>query len=254
MRPGYGAGSYWRSIQLFADEAGAWGELIDDFHHFTVCLQHNGKRILSVGGEGIRVPWTTCPSAKAPLDDLVGAPLGASLPEAWKRSDPRQQCTHWFDLACLAWVQATRFCSTGQRQRVYRIQLPDLQDGSSRPVLWRDGQRIMEWSIAGLRIVDASPGQFSQLSLRGEAWTSVLQGARGPLDEDVAEAALTLRRGVFIGLGRQYDFDRIQTASQFAPVVGGACHTFNQDRLESVQKFPNTVRDFTARPDDLLPR
>ncbi|MCH2187318.1 hypothetical protein MK280_15775, partial [Myxococcota bacterium] len=113
-RADYGSGAYWRSIRLFADPARAWGELADDFHHFSISLHHDGGRILSVEGDGIRLPWTTCWSARAPLEDLVGAPLGVSLRETWSHSDPRRQCTHWFDLACLAWMQATRFCATGQ--------------------------------------------------------------------------------------------------------------------------------------------
>ena len=253
-RADYGSGSYWRSIQLFADEARAWGELEDDFHHFSICLHHDGRQILSVEGDGIRVPWTACPSAKAPLDDLVGATLGLSLRETWSRSDPRRQCTHWFDLACLAWMQASRFFAKGHGQRTYRLQLPDLQGRSSRPALWRDGERVMEWSIVGMKIAHSSPNQFSELSLRGPAWTSVLEGSRGPIDDDLAEAAWVLRRGVFIGMGRQYDFDKIQVASEFAPVVGGACHTFNQTNLDSIQKLPKTVRDFSGRTDQLLNR
>lgn len=134
------------------------------------------------------------------------------------------------------------------------MQLPDLQERSSRPTLWRDGERVIEWSIVGMKILHSSPDRFSELSLRGPAWTSVMQGSRGPIDEDLAEAAWVLRRGVFIGMGRQYDFDQIQVASEFAPVVGGACHTFNQPNLDSIQKLPKTVRDFTDRPDQLLNR
>jgi len=132
---------------------------------------------------------------------------------------------------------------------MYRLQLPDLQDRSSRPTLWRDGERVMDWSIVGLKIIRSSPEQFSELSLRGSAWTSVLEGARGPIDDDLAEAAWVLRRGVFIGMGRHFDFDQIRVASEFAPVVGGACHTFNQPHLDSIQKLPKTVRDLTGRPD-----
>ena len=241
-------------IQLFADEGGAWGELIDDFHHFSIRLHHDDGHILSVEGDGIRVPWSTCPSAKAPLDDLIGAPLGLSLRETWRRSDPRRQCTHWFDLACLAWMQASRFCATGNARRTYRVQLPDLQARSSRPILWRDGERVLDWSIVGMKIVRSSPKQFSELSLRGSAWTSVLEGSRGPIEDDLAEAAWVLRRGVFIGMGRQYDFDRIRVASEFAPVVGGACHTFNQTNLDLIEKLPNTVRDLPGRPDQLQNR
>ena len=58
-------GAYHRRIRLVADEWTVRGDLEDDFHHFTVHLGHDGDHVVTVVGDAVRYPWTTCPAARA---------------------------------------------------------------------------------------------------------------------------------------------------------------------------------------------
>ena len=64
-------------------------------------------------------------------------------------------------------------------------------------------------------------------------------------DLEGIEAAQVLRRALFIGLGRQYDFERIPVAEGFASLAGGACHTFQPGRMETGFRVRGSVRNWT---------
>lgn len=251
FREDYGQGSYRRCILLEADAGRVTAELADDFHHFGVRLDSEGGRVSHVEGEDVRVPWTTCPGALAPLQALRGAALSTSFIEVSRYSDPKAQCTHLYDLACLAICHAARQARGGAATRRYDIVLPDRRSSATRPVLSRDGEVLLEWSILGQQIDEARPAAFAGLSLGG---TGFHRFVRRELDEDLAEATLVLRRAIFIGLGRRYDFDQMPTARAFEPIVGSACHTFDPSRIDQAERIVGSVRDFHDRPEDILQR
>ena len=254
-REGYGSGSYRRRIVVDAQPGRARGELADDFHHFAVTIEHDGRSVTAIDGEGIRVPWTTCRGAAEPLERVVGAPIRRSLAQVARYTDPRAQCTHWYDVACLAVAHAARRQAGGAATRRYDLVLPDRREGVTEPTLDRDGERLIEWRLAGLRITRARPQVFAGVTMSGPSWSDFMKAASGGGgDDDFAEAAAVMRRGVFIGLGRQYDFESITHAASFAPVVGAACHTFSDAHRDEARKLPGTVRDFHAAPERILDR
>ena len=251
MRPDYGRGSYRRCIVLETVGDGVRGELADDFHHFAVTVEHDGRAVTAARGEGIRVPWTTCPGAIPALRALVGAPLSDSFLETLRYADPRAQCTHLYDLACLAVCHARRAQEGGAGRRRYDVTLPDRRSGGSRPTLLRDGELVLDWQILGSEIAEATPEVFAGLSLGG---TPFHRFVMRELDADLAEAALVMRRAIFIGLGRRYAFDGMSEARMFAPVVGAACHTFDEARVGEAKRVLGTVRDFHDQPERILER
>jgi len=253
LRSDYGHGSYRRCIVLEAGPGRARGELADDFHHFAATLDHDGAAVTAVRGEAIRVPWTTCPGAVDPLRHLVGAPLRADASAVARHADPRLQCTHLYDAACLAVACAARQAATGDAsaRRRYDFTLPDRRDGRTRPTLLRDGRPLLAWTVAGLAVEDAEPAVFGGRALMGAGWHALVDSLEDP---DLAEAAFVMRRAVFIGLGRQYDFERIPRASAFAPVVGAACHTFGAGRVDEALRVAGSVRDFHDAPERILDR
>jgi len=217
------------------------GELEDDFHHFRAYIAHDGRTVTHVRGEGLRIPWTTCAGASEPLESLVGAPLAPSASEVARHADVRLQCTHLYDAATLAVAAAAR----GIERRVYDASIPDRVDGRARVTLARDGEGVLEWEVDGLDVVQPAP--YAGISLMA----GFVRWCADTLDVETAEAAIVLRRAVFIGLGRNYDFDRIPRASGFAGVAG-ACHTFNDARVNDAARVRGTVRDLAdADPDDL---
>lgn len=237
--PDYGTGVYRRRIRLERRSGRVVGELQDDFHHFAVDLQHDGAVVTGARGGGLRTPWTTCGGAIPPLERLQGLALTSSLRKAPRHTDPRQQCTHLFDLASLAVAHAAR---AGEAARVYDVSIPDRVEGRTSATLDRDGERLLEWALEGSTV--AGPDPFAGRALSGAGfgeWAETL----GP---DPGEAVQVLRRAVFISMGRRWDFDRMRNASQFAELVGGACHTFSREQIGQADRMPGTRRDFGREP------
>ena len=254
IRPDYGSGVYRRRILLEASGNDVHGELADDFHHFAIRLRHDGESVVEVQGEGIRVPWTSCPGAISAADEVVGLELSRSLLDVARSVDLRAQCTHVFDLASLAIAHAARVRDGGESRRQYDASLADAStnypDGAPAE-LQRDGTRIIAWQIDRMTIRDADDALYEGRRLSSQSFYRFVEGELTP---EMAEAALVLRRAVFIGLGRRYDFDRIQRAATFAKVVGFACHTFDPLRVDEAERVIGTIRDFSSGPDGILER
>jgi hypothetical protein len=250
MRADYGRGAWRRRIRLVADGDRVRGELADDFHHFAVELRHDGQRVVGVRGEDVRVPWTTCPGSVAAVQQVVGLPLSSTLHESARAVDLRSQCTHLFDLASLAIAHARRQVEGGAVQRIYDAMVPDRREGAVDATLARDGSPLMRWRVEGVAIIAAEPPAFSGRKLAGAAFHLFTQRE---LSADDAEAASVFRRALFIGLGRQYDFERIERAETFAAVVGSACHTFSAERVGEARRVHGSVRDFDG-PEHILDR
>jgi hypothetical protein len=215
----------------------------DDFHCFGVTLRHDGQRVIEVAGDGIRYPWTTCPSAVDPLRALAGAPLSTRLSSLGEHAAARQNCTHLFDLSGLAVAHAAR---GDEGTRTYDVTIPDRDGSRTEPELWRDGEFLFRWSIAGRHIVGPPP--FDNVELRGGfiAW------AEETLDADTAEAASILRRACDISFGRAIDLDVFETAEMLGDPVRGTCHSFQPGMIEQAVRVKGQTRDFTDDADALL--
>ncbi len=89
---------YRRAVSLFNAAERCEGEMEDDFHHFRIWLRHDGERIVEMGGEALRFPWTTCGSgAVGQLSSLEGLSM-KPLREQLSREQRYRQCTHLYDL------------------------------------------------------------------------------------------------------------------------------------------------------------
>ncbi|MEY2461419.1 MAG: hypothetical protein QOG30_3249 [Acidimicrobiaceae bacterium] len=221
------------------------GDMEDDFHCFGVTLRHDGQRVVAVEGDGSRYPWTTCPSAVEPLRALAGAPLSTRLSALGEYAPARQNCTHLFDLSGLAVAHAAR--GDGDT-RTYDVAIPDRDGSRTEPELWRDGELLFRWTIAGRHLVGPPP--FENVELRGGfiAW------AEANLDADTAEAASILRRACDISHGRSMDLDLLETADMLGEPVRGTCHSFQPGMIDQAVRVKGQTRDFTNDADALLRR
>ena len=247
----YGTGCYRRRIELRASDGEAHGELGDDFHHFSVGIRHDDAYVTGIEGEPRRIPWTTCPGALVPLQRMKGAPLDASLLDLARHAPAKEQCTHLHDLTCLAIAHAGRARVGGATTRRYDITVPDRVERRAECRVDRDGAEVLRWSLEGLRIVGASDAAFEGLSIGSKPFRNAL---RSQAASDALEAAWVLQRAVFIGLGRQHDFDAMRTAREFADEVGGGCHAFAAERLDQGLRVLGNAHDFSEGPDEILTR
>lgn len=239
-----GEPGYRRRIRLVAaDEATVVADLEDDFHRFRVTLEHDGRRVVGLKGEAIRYPWSACPGADALLRRFVGLDLFDSCTALASHDDPKQHCTHMFDLASLAIAHAFHH----RQRRQYDAVVPDFVDRRSAPRLSRDGEVVLEWHTD--RGTITGPAPFTGVSMT----KGFVRWAAGALDTDTLEAAMILRRAWDIGRARGRELDHMETAAELAPSLPVTpCFTFQPDVVNRSHRMRGTARDFTAAPDDLL--
>jgi Protein of unknown function (DUF2889) len=222
---------YRRRIRLAAPAPGAVeAELEDDFHHFRVRLEHDGRRVTAIAGGAERFPWTTCGQATGPLAGLVGAPLAERSSAIAAHLPARANCTHLYDLAGLA------LAHRGVDRR-YHVVVPDRVDGATTATLDRDGKRRLAWQVRNHTIV--APEPFAGRTLRGGGFIQWADATFGP---DEAEAAIVLRRALAISYGRQQDLDAYHTAAEL-PFMTGTCFTFQAERMPVALRVKGSTRD-----------
>ena len=226
------AGTFHRTIRLDApDPHRVTGEVVDDFHHFRVDLGHDGRVVTSVAAEAVRFPWTTCPGAVGPLRGLVGAPLSPRASDLGRHARARENCTHMFDLGGLAIAHA----AAGRRHREYHARVPDPRQGRTRAVLERDGEAVLSWEMEDGLIT--APAPFTGRGIAG----GFIQWADATFGVDEAEAALVLRRAVFVSVGRGENLTAITVASQMLPMMAGSCYTFSPGIAEHGRQLDSRV-------------
>lgn len=245
LNPGYGSGLYRRRIRLVSREREVCGELEDDCHGFRVVLRHDGRVVTAVTGDALRVPLSSCPGALAPLQALVGVALDASPQAILAQARPRNNCTHWYDLSLLALAHATR----SERVRVYDVEVVDqAADGSAaRAEVFLNGRSVHRWLLDRTTLVEP-PEYAGRPALSGfSAW------AYAAFDGEAREAAFVLSKGVFVACSRLFDMSDIggQPALQHTNMLG-ACYSYSPGVVETSFRNHDTVRDFSAVPEDLL--
>ena len=223
-----------RALGEAAAEARAVVE--DDFHHFRVTIRARDGRVSEALSEAPRFPRTLCPAAGARLSELVGLQLTAASAAVAEVVDARQQCTHQFDLASLAVAALAQ----GRPHRVYEAEIPDAHDGGMEAVLKRDGEVVLSWKLHKETILEPEP--YAGRSI-GSGFTAFARSL--PLKD--AEAALVLRRAVYVAGGRRVDRSGKST---MAPPIGG-CWVYQPERLDQSERSEDSTFDFTGRAHEL---
>lgn len=239
----YGEGVYRRRILLTGGRGRVVADLEDDFHRMRVVIEHDGERVLTIAGESTRFPWTECPGALTPLQALRGAKLTTATTVAANGANPRENCTHLFDIATLAVAHA----AAARERRRYDVAVPDRIDNRTRPTLARNGEPLLVWEVTGSKITGPAP--FAGRSLRGMEF---LRWAEAEFDADAAEAAIVLRRGTFISAGRLNDLDTSPNAAALIKWTGSTCHSFTPGIAESADRVIGSAHEFSHQPEALL--
>lgn len=210
--------------------------LEDDYHHFRVTLAIQDDVILDTRGEALRYPYSACPAAAARLTDLHGKPVSEIAQQVYRLTDPAWNCTHMLDLAGFA--MAAHASKTSQRS--YDILVTDRIKNRYAASLDRDGRPLLHWDMDG--DVITTPGVFEGLNIRAGFAGWVLR----ELPIDLAEAALALRRGTIISIGRTRDLDSLAHAD-----ITGNCYAQQPAIAQTARRKIGSTLDFGDRPDAL---
>lgn len=235
LEPTPGPPLFRRCIRLQA-QAGAGDSLQvraaleDDFHHFRVALQVQGGVISAISAQAPRHPYSLCPAAAQPLQQLVGTVPPRQAHALATAVNPREHCTHLLDLAGLAAAAAAR----GVLQRRYDVEVPLRDGGRTQARLWRDAVPLLCWDVLDLAIT--GPALYSGIDL-GQG---MARWALANLPEDEAEAALVLRRCAAISMGKGKPLD-----DQVHAIATGRCYAQQPERAPLALRQVGSTWDFT---------
>ena len=236
-------GHHRRHLRFAATDRVACGALEDDVHHVRVVVEHDGERVTAISGEDVRLPWATCPASVAGLQTLVGTRL-ADARELQGAYDASVHCTHFFDVAQLTIAHAAR--GAGTREYRCTVELPG-PDGSDAPIVATitcDGAVVYRWEVRDGTVV--SPGPFAGAQLRRG-----FRARRDTLADDPAEAALVLRRAVWMSPIRHMDLDDYESIAATG-VAAGSCFTNQPERVGVAFRTRGSQHDYGTSPDALL--
>ena len=226
-----------RRVEIMATRTNDAGEvraaLEDDFHHFRVWVRHRAGVVSAIGGEALRYPFSLCPQACDQLQQLLGMELDRVAHSVTRQTDASHQCTHLLDLAGLAIAAAAR----DTRQRRYDIEVAQRIDDRTRAVLLRDHDELLSWAVNGTRL--EGPPPYTGINLR----EGMARWALSTLTEEMAEAALLLRRCTLISMGRAYNLDE-----QVHAMNTGLCYSQQSERAEQALRMKGSTLDFSDKP------
>jgi hypothetical protein len=222
-----------RRVQIATSQTEARAVVEDDYHHFRVTVRHAKGKVLDAFSQALRFPTAICPAAGGRLSELNGMALASSSAAALGHTDARQQCTHMIDLAGLAIAAAAR----GVKRRHYFAQVPDRREGRTTATLVRDGREVLQWDMDATTVVGPQAYAGVNIGSGFTAWASSLA------DLDLAEAALVLRRAIFISGGRGVNLDL--PGLRTGPM--GGCWTWQPERAANAHRMVGSTLDFTGR-------
>jgi hypothetical protein len=221
------------SSRFEASQGRTRAALEDDFHHFLVEVVSARGQVTGITAGAPRRPYTLCGEAAAQLDALLGMPLSTVAHEVTRATDPREQCTHLFELAGLAIAAAAR----GTVRRQYDVEVPDRVDDRTHSRIARDGIRVLEWEVAGTVI--QAPERYRGVDL----YHGMARWALNSLPPEEAEAALVLRRATGIAKGRGMNLD-----AQIHARPNGNCFAQQPQRAAAAIRIVGSTLDFASRP------
>ncbi|HEX5805808.1 MAG TPA: hypothetical protein VFY31_05675 [Macromonas sp.] len=238
-RPEYGQGLYIRSLAIVTPAPGVVAAALEDSAHaFELEFTHDQGIITSVRARWFRHPFTSCSGVEQTLAANVGHPLGGHLLSVMKMSDRVQQCTHQYDLFCLAVTHAFH----GREDRRYDVVITDPVQGDLVPTtLYLNGQPVLEWLVKDYEQLVSPEHCRGVNTMKG--FTSWVKANIPPEQHELYFMA---QRAWFVARTQKLDIESME--GQPAPWSGppaGNCHGTQPQRYASAVRTDNSMRRFT---------
>jgi len=203
LRTDYGDYVFIRSLSIRSPAPGHVNLAMKDVaHSFHMDFTHDDGKVTSINAAWIREPLSSCGGAPLALEALVGCTLSDTIFSVARHIDSRQQCTHMFDMFCLA---ATH---THEQRPDYRydVVIPDSVDGPVVATLNRNGEKLLEFEMER---------QDYQTIVRPEPCRGVnilngfLPWVRGNVPADQHEHYFIMQKALFIARIQLVNLDSI---------------------------------------------
>lgn len=243
--PDFGKGRFHRRIRLNHQPNQVFAELEDCAHGFTVMLRYEGDTITSIDPRTLRIPLSTCPGAVEPLKAFTGQSISKRAEELIRAINPKQNCTHLYDLTVLAISHARR----PHGVRVYDIIMPDEVDSPSTLSVLCDGETVLEWQVKEWEVTAPTEIAGKTLYLGFSAWLA--EHCQG--DAQMIEYGQMAQKGYLVSSSRRFDKDAFNGAPvEVMEGMDGICHTYTKGTIETAHHTIGTARDFSDCPEQLL--
>lgn len=242
LNPQFGSGALRRRIRLIAAPGLVRAGVEDSYHSFRLDIAHKSGKVSGVATRALRYPLDTCPLASAPLQRFIGLPLSTSWPDLIARENPREHCTHLYDLLFLAMIHASR-----GGQRTYDITVPDEHPGPVWSTVHRDGVEVLRWKTQSGVVLEPQSVAGRPLLKGFSRW------AGEQLSGDELEAAVVLHKGYFVSRARRFDI--AGGAGQrvaHLEVMRGACFSYSEPRMSVAVRMAGHVIDTSFSETPLL--
>lgn len=236
-RAAYGNGVYVRSLAIRSPAPGRVSLAMEDpVHAFQIDFEHHDDRVTSVRARWVRQPLSSCALAPGALADaMVGCRLSDNLFDIARHTDAASQCTHMYDMFCLA---ATHAYARRADCR-YDVTVPDAVDGPRRATLTRNGETLLAFAIDGNDTIVDPPAYGGIGVLKGfMAWV------RAHVPPQQHEHYFIMQRALFVARSQRIDIESMigERASRSGPAAG-TCFGSQPQRYETALRV-GVVRRF----------
>jgi len=224
-------------------------ELEDNCHQFRVRLFHDGNKVCAVNGDALRFPNDTCPGSVDLLRRLVGVTLDDGPGAFAKNTNPREFCTHLFDLACLAYTHASRPLSSfaGDTRLYHAIVKDEDEDGISDTLVLINEKPVIHWHLKNHVVQDEGIAKGANVHSGFTRWaTAHLQG-------DELEAGILLAKTNFVAMSRRVDTEKVAGTQLVKGIMPkDICYTYRSPVMENAHHLHNSTVDYSHKPDAML--
>lgn len=237
VRAEYGSGVFVRSLAICSPAAGQVRLAMEDpVHAFQIDFSHREGRVEAIAGRWIRSPLSTCGGAPDALAQaMVSCALRDSLFDIARHTDAASQCTHMYDMFCLAATHA----HAARADARYDVTVPDAPGGVRHATLTCNGEILLELTIDDTDVIVAPE------PCRG---ISVMEGfmswVRANVPAHRHEHYFIMQRALFVARSQWIDLESMigQHAKRSGP-PDGTCFGSQQPEYESALRV-GVVRRF----------
>jgi hypothetical protein len=218
---------FWRRIALYPGDGWIGGAIEDDMHHFRLRFDHAQGVILAARASAVRHPWTGCGGAPGHIAQRL---TGEALADVAMR-DPKEHCTHLFDLAVLMAAHAK-----DETPSQFDIRVADAVGGRTAATLQLDGKERLRLHLEGTVI--AAPDAYAGFDLkRVSQW-------KNDLAPETAELMTIMRRAVYVSGARRYTMRAGLLGPQSPLARHAPCYNYRSPVVETTLSLYE-VRDFS---------
>lgn len=236
-RAAYGSGVFVRSLCIHSAGSGRVSLAMEDpIHAFQIDFEHRDDRVTAIQGRWVRQPLTSCTGAPDALASaMVGCRLSDNLFDIARHADAASQCTHMYDMFCLAVSHA----HARRADCRYDVTVPDALDGPRRATLTRNGETQLAFGVDGDDAI-VEPSSYGGIS--------VLKGfmgwVRAHVPKEQHEYHFIMQRALFIARSQRIDIEAmIHREAKLSGPAAGTCFGSQPQRYETALRT-GVVRRF----------